>query len=185
MHGDIIMAKMNPESYTLSLAGMMTALSLLFLYLAAILPTARLSMYAVASLFSITLCIEQRTIYALIMFIAVSGLALLIVPNITIALPYIMFFGHYGIAKFHIEKLKDKIFAFVLKLAYFNAFLILMYFVTRAVLLDSVPDFLKDNFWIFLAVAQGVFIVYDFLYSKLASLYFNRFRKFLMKRGRR
>ena len=38
MHGDIIMAKMNPESYTLSLAGMMTALSLLFLYLAAILP---------------------------------------------------------------------------------------------------------------------------------------------------
>jgi len=179
------MAKMNSESYTLSLAGMMTALSLLFLYLAAILPTARLSMYAVASLFTIALCIEQRTLYAFLMFIAVSGLSLLIVPNITTSIPYILFFGHYGIAKYHFERIKDKILGFFLKLAYFNVFLIIMYFLAKSILLDTVPDFLKDNFWLFLVVAQGVFIAYDFIYSKCASLYFNRFRKFLMKRGRR
>ena len=127
---------------------MMAALALLFLYLAAILPTARLSMYGIASLFTIAMCIEQRTLYALLMFVAVSGLSLLILPNIMAALPYILFFGHYGIAKFHIEKIKDKFFAFVLKLVYFNGCLSLNYFLARNIMLDTIPDFLKENFWI-------------------------------------
>ena len=177
------MARLSSDSYAISITGMMGAFALLFLYLAAIVPTGKLSMYAIASLFSIAMCIEQRTGLAIIMFIGVSGLSMLIVPNILTAVPYILFFGHYGIAKYHFEQIKDKVFAFVLKLAYFNAGLLLNYFLVKNILLATIPDFLKDNFWIFLLAAQVVFVAYDFIYSQMAVLYYNRIRRFLMRRG--
>ncbi len=179
------MVRLSSDSYAISITGMMGALALLFLYLAAILPVGKLSMYAIASLFTIAMCIEQRTLFAIIMFIGVSGLSLLILPNILAALPYVLFFGHYGIAKYHFEQIKDKVFAFALKLIYFNAGLMLNYFLARNIMLDSIPDFLKDSFWIFLLAAQVVFVAYDFIYSQLAMLYYNRIRRFLMRRGDR
>ena len=177
------MARMTSDSYAISVTGMMGALALLFLYLAAILPTARLSMYAIASLFTIVMCMEQHTIYALIMFFGVSGLSLLIMPNMAMVIPYVLFFGHYGIAKYYFDNMKDKILGMMLKLAYFNAGLMLMYFLAKTILLAAIPDLIKDNFWIFLLVSQVVFVAYDFIYSQMASLYYNRFRKFLVRKG--
>jgi hypothetical protein len=179
------MARMNTDSYVISLAGMLGALSLLFIYMVAIVPTGKLAMYAIASLFSIALCMEQRTIYAVIMVVGVSVLSLLILPNIAAVWPYALFFGHYGIAKFHIERLKDKLFVMLLKLGYFNIGLLLNYFIAKTIFLSTIPDFIKDNFWVFIAIAQVAFVIYDYIYSQMASLYFNKFRHFLMKRGRR
>jgi len=179
------MARMNNDSYALSLAGMLTALSLLFIYLAGILPTARLSMYALASLLPISLCMEQRTAYAILMYFAVGGISLLILPNVLVVVPYILFFGYYGITKHHIERIKDKFLAIVLKLAVFNVGLALIYFLSKTFLLTTIPDVLKNNFWLFIILAQVVFMAYDFLYSKLAEYYDRRLRKFLMTRGRR
>lgn len=177
------MARLTSDSYAISITGMMGALALLFLYLAAILPTGKLSMYAIASLFTIVMCMEQHTIYALIMYIGVSGLSLLILPNVATVLPYALFFGHYGVAKYHFDRMKDKVFGFILKLAYFNAGLMLNYFLAKNIMLATIPDFLKNNFWIFLLAAQVVFVAYDFIFSKMAELYYNRFRKFLIRRG--
>mgnify|MGYP001766184479 CR=1 FL=1 len=179
------MARMDSDSYTLSLTSMMAAFTLLFIYLAGILPTARLSMYAVASLFSFALCMEQRTAYALVLFFGVSLVSLLILPNILLIIPYVLFFGYYGIAKFHIERIKDKFLAFVLKLMVFNIGLILNYFLAKNMFLTDIPDALKDNFWVFMVLAQVVFVAYDYIFSKLAVFYDDRVRKFLMKRGRR
>ena len=177
------MARLTSDSYAISISGMMGALALLFLYLAAILPTAKLSMYAIASLFTIVMCMEQHTIYALIMFFGVSGLSLLIMPNVAMVLPYVLFFGHYGIAKYYFDRIKDKVFGYILKLMYFNAGLMLTYFLAKNILLATVPDFLKENFWIFLLAAQVVFAAYDFIFSQMAALYYNRFRKFLIRKG--
>ena len=179
------MARMESDSYALSLTSMLAAFSLLFIYLAGILPTARLSMYAVSSLFTIVLCMEQRTAYALVMFFAVSLLSFLILPNTLIVVPYILFFGHYGIGKHHIERIKDKFLSFMLKLMYFNVGLILNYFIAKNLLLANIPDAIKNSFWVFLVLAQLAFVAYDFIFSKMAELYDNRIRKFLMKRGRR
>ena len=179
------MARMDSDSYALSLTSMMAAFSLLFVYMAGILPTARLSMYAVASLFTIAMCMEQRTAYALLLFFSVSVLSLLILPNTLLVIPYVLFFGHYGIGKYHIERIKDKFLSFALKLMYFNIGLILNYFIARNLLLANIPDAIKNNFWVFLVLAQVAFVAYDFIYSKMAELYDARIRKFLMKRGRR
>ena len=179
------MARMSTDSYTLSLTSMMAALSLLTLYLAGILPTARLSMYAIASFFPLAICMEQRTAYALVMYFTVGVLSLLILPNVMLVIPYLLFFGYYGIVKYHIERIPDKLLAFVLKLTVFNIGLLLNYFLAKNMLLTTIPDVLKNNFWVFLGIAQVVFVAYDFIFSKLAVLYDNRIRKFLMKRGER
>ena len=178
------MARMNSETYALSLSAMMASLSLLFLYMSIILPTAKLSMYAISSLFVFAVCMEKRTSYAFLIFIVVSLLSFLILPDMTAAVPYILFFGHYGIAKYHIEGIKDKFLAFTIKLAYFNVIAIIMYLITKNVLLSGIPDLLKDNVWALLVVAQVAFVAYDFVFSKLAELYYNKFRPFLIKRGR-
>ncbi|MEX1307385.1 MAG: hypothetical protein AB1Z19_02565 [Eubacteriales bacterium] len=179
------MARMDSDSYTLSLTSMMAAFALLFIYLAGILPTARMGMYAIASLFSIALCMEQRTAYAIILYFAVSALSFLILPNTLMVVPYILFFGYYGIAKYHIESIKDKLLAFALKLMVFNIGLILNYFLAKNMFLVNVPDAIKNSFWLFLGLAQLAFLAYDYIFSKMAELYDNRIRKFLMKRGRR
>jgi hypothetical protein len=179
------MARMNSESYSISISAMMGSLTLLFLYLAAILPTAKLSMYAISSLFTVPICIEKRTGFAFMMFIAVSLLSLLILPNIAVGIPYFLFFGHYGIAKFHIENMKDKALAFAIKLAYFNILIIAAYFIAKNTLLVGIPDILKDNVWALVVAAQIAFIAYDFIYSKFAEMYNVRFRPYLIKRGRR
>ena len=179
------MARMDSDSYALSLTSMMAAFALLFIYLAGILPTARLAMYSIASLFSMAMCMEQRTAYAIILYFAVSFLSLLILPNTLMVVPYVLFFGYYGITKYHIEQIKDKFLAFVLKLMVFNIGLILNYFLAKNLLLANIPDVIKNSFWVFLGLAQMVFVVYDFVFSKMAELYDNRIRKFLIKRGRR
>ncbi len=179
------MARLDSDSYALSLTSMMAAFTLLFIYLAGILPTTRLSMYAIASLFSLALCMEQRTANALILFFSVSFLSLLILPNIMVVIPYILFFGYYGVVKYHAEQIKDKFLAFVIKLMVFNIGLILNYFLAKNLFLSSIPDILKNNFWVFLGLAQIAFVAYDYIFSKLAELYDNRIRKFLTKRGGR
>ncbi len=178
------MARMNSETYALSLSAMMASLTLLFLYLTILLPTAKISMYAISSLFVFPVCMEKRTSYAFLIFVVVSLLSFLILPDITAVIPYLLIFGHYGIAKYHIESMRDKVLAFAIKLAYFNVIAVIMYLIAKNILLSGIPDILKDNVWVLLIVGQIAFIAYDFIYSKFAELYHNKFRPYLIKRGR-
>jgi len=127
---------------------------------------------------------EKRTSYAFLIFISVTLLSFIILPDVTAVIPYLLFFGHYGIAKYHIESLKDKWLAFAIKLAYFNIIAVVMYIIAKNILLSGIPDFLKGNVWILLIAGQVAFIAYDFIFSKLAELYYKKFRPYLIKRGR-
>ena len=98
---------------------MFAAMTLIVLYLAAILPSGRLSLYFLSSIFIAGLLVEDEPVTALMTFAVVSGLGLLIVPNLLTVLPYVLLFGHYGTGKYFIEKIRDKVTAFILKLLYF------------------------------------------------------------------
>ncbi|MBQ9942156.1 MAG: hypothetical protein IJP03_04010 [Christensenellaceae bacterium] len=167
------------HSHRVSLTAMFAALSLIFLYLSAILPTGRLAMYFLSSIFVAGLLVEHQPALAALLWVIVSGLGLLIVPNLLMVLPYALLFGHYGIGKYFIEKLRDKVTAFVLKLIYFNVFFGAVYLLAGEILLGSLME--KLQLWMVIALVQVAFVVYDFLYSRVVLLYERRIRPLLLR----
>jgi len=170
---------LNKGAYQISLGAMFSTLSLIVLYLAAILPSGRISLYFLSSIFVAALLVEDQPVMALISFGVVSGLGVLIVPDLSIVLPYVFLFGHYGIGKYYIEKLRDKVVAFILKMLYFDVGLTAIFFLAYHVLMGELFDALPP--WALVAVAQVVFVVYDFLYSKITLFYVRVIRRRLVK----
>ncbi len=180
------MPRFKRTAHRVSLTAMFAAMSLLFLYLASVLPTMNVTAYFLSSVFVMGLVLEEEIGLAFLMFVVVSALSLLMMP-IIFAVPYFLFFGHYGIGKYYIEtNFKDKIVIFILKLLYYNVALALIYFLARD-LIDRMLDALAGvfgpgaAFWILVVIAQAAFVLYDFLFTKVTGYYFNNIRKLLMR----
>ena len=158
---------------------MFTAFSVLFLFLAGVMPAGRISMYFLSSIFVSGLTIEREYLWALLCFIASSLIGLLILPDLLRLVPYVLFFGHYGIGKAYIERIKNKPFAFALKLLYFNVALLLIYLLANSVLTEDL-SYIKLPVWAIALIAQIAFAVYDFVYSKVQQVYYEKLRRPLM-----
>jgi hypothetical protein len=174
------MPRFKRTAHRVSLTAMFAAMSLLFLYLAAVLPTARFAMYFLSSIFIMGLVLEEEMGLAFLMYVAVSGLAmLLMMPSIVYVLPYVLFFGHYGIGKYYLEmRVKDKVVRYILKLLYYNVALVIIYLIARATVID-ILDVLP--IWAVIPIAEAAFVLYDYLFTKVTAYYFNNIRRFLMK----
>lgn len=160
---------------SLSLAAMFSAFSLLFLFLASILPGVQIILYFLSSIFIMGIMLEERYGLALISFAAVSLLGFWILADKTLLLPYVLFFGHYGIGKYLIEKKRKRGSAMVLKYIYFNLALAALYFTARSLLLSQIP--FEMPLVLFIIIMQFIFLVYDFLFSKVTLFYNDRLRK--------
>ncbi len=174
------MPRFKRTAHRVSLTAMFAAMSLLFLYLAAVLPTMRLAMFFLSSIFIMGLILEEEIGLAFLMYIAVSALGMLfLLPHIVYVLPYVIFFGHYGIGKYYIEtRIKDKVVGYIIKLLYYNVALVLIYLLAQAALkemLDALP------IWALLLIAEAAFVIFDYLFTKVTAYYFNNIRRYLMK----
>ena len=83
-----------------SLVVMLCTLTLLFLYLANVAPVLRITLYWVSSVFIFGIMLERMPFTAILSFFIVGFLGFLIVPDKSGMLPYLFFFGHYGIFKY-------------------------------------------------------------------------------------
>ena len=174
------MARFKRTAHRVSLTAMFIAMSLLFMYLSTIVPYMRLTFYFISSIFIMGLLLEDEVALSFMLFAAVSGLSLLLMP-ITMALPYILFFGHYGIGKYLIEKrLKDKIIRIILKLIYFNIAFAGIYFLASE-LFENIIESTGLSIWVIIVIAEAAFILYDFLFTKATAYYFNNIRRYLIK----
>ncbi len=160
----------------LSIAAMFSAFSLLFLFLASILPGVQIIMYFLSSIFVMGIMLEERYGLALLSVAAVSLLGFWILADKMLLLPYVFFFGHYGIGKYLIEKKQRRHGpAMVLKYIYFNIALATLYFTARSLLLSQIP--FEIPLIVFVILMQVIFLVYDFLFSKVTVFYNERLRK--------
>lgn len=177
------MPRFKRTAHRVSLTAMFASMSLLFLYLASILPTMRIAMFFLSSVFVMGLVLEEEIGLAFLMFAAVSALALLIMPagGLIRVVPYLLFFGHYGIGKYFIESnIKDKVIRYVVKLLYYNVALVLMYIFAKQVFLEDVMVS-EWAFWLIAVAAEAAFVVYDYVFTKVTAYYFNHIRRLLMK----
>jgi len=161
----------------LSLGGILAAMAVICVFLASILPTSRISFYVLSSFFVSVLIIESGIKNGWIFYFATSFLAFSVVSIKIRALPYIMFFGLYGIIKYYIEKLNNRIFEIVLKLIYFNLSLAAIYFITKELFLQDME--IKLQLWAIAVILQIVFIIYDYVYTLFIGYYNQKLKNIL------
>ncbi|MGI6161567.1 MAG: hypothetical protein ACOYJD_06000 [Christensenellales bacterium] len=168
-----------PPSKSIALAAMFSSLGLLFLYAATIVPTGRIGLYAIAAFFVAGLANEGEVGLAWMQYIVVSTLGMLLVPDWTRVLPYVIFFGHYAIFKYYIEsRFRSSLIGWLLKFLVFNGFMAIVMLVAQAVLF---PKGMPLPLWAVIAIAQPAFLIYDIAFTGVIRLYEDNIRRWLFK----
>lgn len=167
---------MRAKTRNVSVTSLLIALTVVLLYLASLIPSARIAAAAVAGLMTAAAVIECGILSAVACFACSSILAILLLPLKSVALLYILFFGHYPIIKSLIERLDKRALEWVIKLVVFNASLTLVYFLWK---LGFMPDIDLEAWIISLLYAAGnfIFVLYDIAFSALAGQYIERIYK--------
>ncbi len=154
----------------ITLSAVLTALTIVILYLNLILPISTISILTLASLLIPVALIRGSMKSAIFVYIASSIIGFFILP-INIIILYILFFGIYGIVKFYIEKINKLPLEIFIKIIFFNIILFLSFFVFKAFIPVEIT---KLPIWLFLIISQIVFLVFDYALTLLISFYLQR-----------
>lgn len=162
------------DTKKIALNGILGALAVICLFLATVMPTNRLSFYALSSFFIAVSIIESGIRAGWIFYAATSLLALIIVPDKLGIVPYVIFFGLYGLVKYYIEKLDKIIAEYILKFVYFNICL-----VTALMTISRLFGYelsLKLPWWLLILALEAIFIIYDIVYTLFINYYRNKLK---------
>ena len=163
-----------------ALTALLTALSLVILYLSVLVPTGRMGVVAVAGLLPAAAVISGGPAAGGLCYAAASILALILLPDKGNALLYLLFFGLYPLVKYAVERLGR-----LLKLAFFNVMLTVFWFGLQAVFLSALPPAAADTaLWVLYPAGNVVFLAYDFGFSKLIAFYVVRVDQPMRRRRR-
>ena len=117
----------NLKAKDITLGGILIALTIITLYLNLIIPINTLAILTISACFVPIAIIRGNVKLGILVYITSSIIGFLIIPLNTM-LPFILYFGIYGLIKFFIEKLKNMPLEIILKLAFSNLMLFLGYF---------------------------------------------------------
>ncbi len=149
------------------------ALSLIFVYIGAVVPSGNWGLVAVAGLFPAAVVISVSLKAGFLCWAGVSVLSFLLLPGKFCALLYTVLLGLYPMIKALIERLHMIALEYILKLIFFNAAFTLIFLVTNAAMLASLPAALGVT-WVLYLAANVVFLIYDFGFTKLIVFYITR-----------
>lgn len=152
------------------------ALSVVLLYLAALLPSGRLALTAVAGLAAMLVMLACGGKWAIGVYIVSAFLALLLTPSKTCAILYAAFLGYYPAISCQIERVRSQTAQWGIKFVLFNAAVAALFLLSRAILTDALPMKLQAwPLWIVWIGMNAVFLVYDIGLKGLKKIYVRRF----------
>ena len=166
-----------------AVAALLAALSLVLLYLAALAPSGRLGVVALAGLVPAAAVVSAGWAAGVLCYAAAGLLGLLLLPDKGLALLYLIFFGLYPLLKSPLERLNSRVLEWAGKLACFNLALALFWFVLGAVFLPLLPGMLRGSAWLAFLAGNVIFAAYDYGFSRLISFYMARIDPALRRRG--
>ena len=172
---------MRRKTRRLTLSAMFVALSVISLWVASTWPTGQLGLCAFASLFVAAAVREMGVVSCIQVFAVGAALAILILPNKSSPLLYILFFGYYPIAKSIIERINRVPLVWILKLALFNVALTAIWVYLRGLLPSFLHDMPGAAILLYLG-GNGVFVLFDVGYSKLIRFYVDNVSIYINKR---
>lgn len=168
------------QTVKITFCGIIAALSAVFMLLSYYLTYA---VPAVAGLLIMAAVIEAGYKWALGAYAAASVLVFLFAEPEG-KLLYICFFGYYPILKAVFDRRKSRTLEWVLKLAVFNAAIIVVYFVLARIFGVSVEEFGKFgkySEYIFLLLGNAAFVFYDIAVSRMATVYMHMLHPRVLK----
>ena len=158
-----------------AIGGMVAALSVVIL-----IPTAlEVFVYALpafAGMLTLFSVIELNKKWAAGVYLSVSLLSLIIVPNKEAAVLYVAFFGYYPILKSFFECCKIRIIEYVMKFLCFNVSVVLSYLLLVFAFGISVErlfgeELTKVMFIVLPLLMNVMFIVYDLCLTRMYTVY--------------
>jgi len=161
-------------SRKMAFTGIFTSIAVVFLYLSTIMPTGKLTLYFLASLPVAITIVELGAGAGIAVYFAATLLNILITGNIIGVVPFVFFFGHYPVFKYFIEKGRKAAGELMLKLAVFNMSILLWYFLFKSLFITVLPArFMGGSILtaVFIIAMQAVFLVYDYVFSRLLFYY--------------
>lgn len=168
---------------------MLSALTLIILYLTFLFQANTLSLLTLASAMGPIALIRANVKTSLLVYIVSSLLCLVLMPP-DISTLYILFFGIYGLLKYFIEKLNHLSLEWFLKLAFFNSVFYIGFNVITTlisphafdglVMLSNklIPNVPYGDLLILIILGQIAFILYDYALSLLIDTYYKYFAKY-------
>jgi len=172
---------MGEKTRKLTLSALFSAFAVVLLFIASVLPTGQLGIVAAASLFVAAAVVEAGIGAGAGVFIVSSALGMLLIPNRSAPLLFILFFGYYPALKSVIERVKGTALQWALKLLVFNLALTVIWFFMLEILfapIDSMPAPLL----VYLG-GNAIFALYDYGFTKAVWFYIYRVSKHRRKQG--
>ena len=146
------------------------------MFAATFVPGVDLTFFAISSLFTVVMILETGVGGGLLLYAAACILGLILIPGKIALVPYIFFFGYYGIVKFYIEKIKSGAVQIALKLIFFAALMCLGILAFKAVLAAGIhlPEYPSA---VLIAGGALMLLVYDYILTFIIQFYRRRFRQ--------
>ncbi len=155
---------------------MLAALELVLLWLGTVMPSWKLALTALAGIINAAVLMECGMGRSVTAFAAVSILSAVILPQKSIAILYIVFFGYYPIMKSVAERVDSRLLEWAVKLVVFNFACVICWMALRVGFITDItlPDIALAILWLGLNV---IFVIYDFGLSGLINFYIQRIHK--------
>lgn len=184
------MITMNNLSYRVALGGIMTAVCLMCMFFAGIIPVLYLVLPMIAGLVMVIIADEVNIPWAFLTYLSVSLLSLFVVFDKEASLIFILFFGHYPLLRIFISKIKIPVLRYAVKLSVFNICVLAFFYLTVYVagltaMLEEINEMGKYGGAFMLILVNIFFIVYDFNISAFMILYRKRLKPLLKKNSHR
>ncbi len=171
---------MRNNTKKIALSGIMSAIVVLCLLFATIMPTGKLSFYVLSSFFVSVIIMEYGTKPGWVFFIITNLLAYIMIPNKIRIIPYTVFFGVYGILKYYIERFNNIVLEYILKYTYFNACLAIAIILLKEIIAKGITiNNIKFPLWAVIILLEVIFIIYDYVYTLFIQYYRQKLRRFL------
>lgn len=174
-------------SYKVSLGGIVAALCLTMMFLTAVFPPLNMTLPLFAGMLISVVAIEVSPSWALVTYIVVAILSFFITPDKEAAIFFSVLFGYYPVLKDAADKMKAKLISFIIKLAVFDAAMILIYYITVYVF-GTVDIFEEFGFLgdvmipVLLIVMNLIFFLYDYCLTVTMQAYIKWFRPTFLRK---
>lgn len=170
------MASLNTSnSKRVAINGLLLALTTITIFLGSVFPGLKITFYTISSFYIAVVIIEFGAINAWIFYLASCLLLSIIIPNKIMVLPFVLFFGIYGIVKYYCEKTKKRIFEYLLKIIFLNIFLLPIIMILGKQIFPNIDNVLP--IWALIPIIEILFLVYDYIYTVFIRFYGERLRK--------
>lgn len=157
---------------TVALTGMLAAVTLVFLYAAAMVPTGWIGVTAVAGLVVAVAVSSAGYLCGALTYLVAGILSFLLVPAKQVAVFFLLLFGLYPLLKIRFEKFKRRLLEYLIKVCFFNVVFFVMLWLTHGLLFqgDTAQAIRTLLYPVIAAAGSVIFLLYDLAFTKVMAM---------------